>query len=192
MSDDDGEGPVEPGWAAQRRVARRLVVWGLLRACALAAGLVALYFVVPLEWLARAPWGLTFTVALLVLAVVAALQVLAVVSSPNPGIRAIEGVAATTPLFLLLFASLYFVMARAEPGAFSQNALSRMDTLYFTVTVFATVGFGDIVATTTSTRVVVTLQMLLDLVVLGLGVRVFLGAVRLGRKHQGGEPRPGP
>ena len=58
-----------------------------------------------------------------------------------------------------------------------------LDALYFTVTVFATVGFGDIVATTQLARLVVTVQMILDLGVLGLGIRVFLGAVQRGRQQ---------
>ena len=47
------------------------------------------------------------------------------------------------PLFLLLFASTYFLMERASAASFTQP-LTRTDALYFTVTVFSTVGFGDI------------------------------------------------
>ncbi len=49
---------------------------------------------------------------------------------------------------------------------------------------FATVGFGDITATSQTARVFVMAQMILDLIVLGLVVRVFLGAVQLGRQQQ--------
>ena len=54
----------------------------------------------------------------------------------------------TVPLFLLLFAANYFLMAQADLGNFNVDSLTRTDALYFTVTVFATVGFGDITATT--------------------------------------------
>ena len=60
--------------------------------------------------------------------------------------------------------------------------LTRTDSLYFTVTVFATVGFGDITATSQTGRLLVTAQMILDLIVLGLGIRVFLGAVQRGQQ----------
>ena len=56
------------------------------------------------------------------------------------------------------------------------------DSLYFTVTVFATVGFGDITATSQTGRLIVTAQMILDLIVLGLGIGVFLGAVQRGQQ----------
>ena len=48
--------------------------------------------------------------------------------------------------------------------------------------VFATVGFGDITATSQTGRLLVTAQMILDLIVLGLGIRVFLGAVQRGQQ----------
>jgi voltage-gated potassium channel len=87
------------------------------------------------------------------------------------------------PLFLLLFASAYFAMARTSPASFSTHSLTRTDALYFTVTAFSTVGFGDITAVSQQARLVVTAQMLLDLLVLGLGIRVFLGAVQRARQQ---------
>ncbi|MHB1594307.1 MAG: potassium channel family protein [Streptosporangiaceae bacterium] len=58
----------------------------------------------------------------------------------------------------------------------------RSDSLYFTVTVFATVGFGDIVPKTETARLVVTGQMLTDLVIIGLVVEAIFGAVRKRRE----------
>ena len=57
----------------------------------------------------------------------------------------------------------------------------RDSSLYFTVTVFATVGFGDIVATSHTARSMVTVQMVLDLILLGAVVRAFVEAVRMAR-----------
>src|SRR5262244_2472315 len=90
---------------------------------------------------------------------------------------------ATVPLFLLLFAWAYFTMANNNPGNFNTHPLTRTDALYFTVTVFSTVGFGDIVPVSQSARLVVTVQMLLDLLALGLVVRAFVGAVQFARQQ---------
>jgi Ion channel len=95
----------------------------------------------------------------------------------------VTSLAATAPPFLLLFAATYFLMAQADLGNFNLHPLTRTDSLYFTVTVFATVGFGDITATSQTGRLLVTAQMILDLIVLGLGIRVFLGAVQRGRQQ---------
>ena len=52
------------------------------------------------------------------------------------------------------------------------EVLDHSASLYFTVTVFATVGFGDIVPLTAPARLLTAVQMLLDLVVLGAVVRI--------------------
>jgi voltage-gated potassium channel len=88
------------------------------------------------------------------------------------------------PVFLLLFAGTYFVLSVDGVGNFIQEHLTRTDTLYFTVTIFSTVGFGDITATSTSARVVVILQMILDLVILGVGINAFVHAAKVGRQRQ--------
>ena len=53
--------------------------------------------------------------------------------------RALEALAITIPLFVLLFASTYVVMAALSARSFSQP-MNHTNALYFTVTVFATVG----------------------------------------------------
>ena len=55
---------------------------------------------------------------------------------------------------------------------------------------FSTVGFGDITATSETARLLVTAQMILDLLALGLGIRVFIGAVQLARQAHPGPASP--
>jgi voltage-gated potassium channel len=50
--------------------------------------------------------------------------------------------------------------------------------------VFATVGFGDITAKTEAARLVATGQMITDLIILGIGARVILGAVTRARQRR--------
>jgi len=85
------------------------------------------------------------------------------------------------------------VMATISAGSFSQP-MTRTNALYFTVTVFSTVGFGDITAKTDPARLLVTVQMIINLIVLGIGARVILGAVTRSRQRQGNDTstiRPG-
>jgi voltage-gated potassium channel len=84
---------------------------------------------------------------------------------------------------LLVFAVAYLRMADAQVGTFSEP-LSQTDALYFTVTVFATVGFGDITPRTDPARVVTMVQMLGDLLVVGLVLHLIVGAVRVGRQRR--------
>lgn len=142
--------------------------------------MVALYYVLPLDRRSDVYTLAVLVIGVALLAVMIAWQVRAIETSSYPGIRAVQALASTTPLFLLLFASTYFILSRDDAAMFTEP-LSRSDSLYFTVTIFATVGFGDISAQTGMTRLLVTTQMLLDLVVLGLGVQVIVGAVKRGK-----------
>ncbi len=83
-------------------------------------------------------------------------------------------------------------MAAASASNFGEK-LTHTDALYFTVTVFTTVGFGDITAKSEGARLLVTGQMVAGLIILGTGVRIILGAVTRGRQRQprdaaGGQP----
>ena len=113
-------------------------------------------------------------IGLLVFAGLTVWQVRAIAGSRYPGLRAAEALGLTVPLYLLLFASTYFLMERASAANFTQP-LTRTDALYFSVTVFTTVGFGDITAKSETARVVLIVQMLADLALLGAGARYCWG-----------------
>jgi hypothetical protein len=120
-------------------------------------------------------------------------QVRWVATSPYPRLRAIEALATSIPLFLLLFASSYIVMATLAARSFSQP-MTHTNALYFTVTVFATVGFGDITANTEAARLVVTAQMITDLIIIAVGAKVIVGAITRGRQRRAqntGATQPG-
>ena len=168
--------------ALGRAKRRRLIAVALLRSLAAAVVLVALYYLLPLDRLTGVPLAVLLAIGLVVLLAVSAWQVRTIISAKYPAVRAIEALATTVPLFLLLFAAAYFVMAKTSPASFSGH-LTRTDAFYFTVTTFSTVGFGDITAVSESARLVVTAQMILDLLILGLGIRVFIGAVQRGRQR---------
>ena len=162
-------GPVR--WRERVRVTMRVLFTTI--------SLVVLYFLMPLN-----PHS-AVAVALLALMVVGlagliGFQAQAIVRSPRPQLRAIEALATTIPLLLTGFAACYVVMSETTPSSFNE-VLSRTDALYFSVTVFATVGFGDIAAASQAGRTVVTVQMVVDLLVLGVGLR---------GHHRGGAAEP--
>lgn len=166
------------------RQRRRVLALALLRALLSATVLVALFYFIPVDEEWRVSSAVRAVVALALFVAVLIWQIRKVLTSRHPGVRAIEALAVTLPLFLLLFAMTYFLMSLHGSGTFSQEHLSRTDALYFTITMFATVGFGDISPVSQSARVVVMFQMLLDLVILGVGVNAFVHAAKLGRKRQ--------
>jgi voltage-gated potassium channel len=159
------------------------VVWSLFRALINAAVLVVLYYLLPLDrpvsW-KTVGWLIG---GLILVALLVARQIRAILRARYPTLRAVEALATSIPLFLLVFAAVYQVLAAGDPSAFSEP-MTRTDTLYFVVTVFATVGFGDITAASQTARVLVTVQMLGDLVLIGLVIRAFLAAVDHGRHRR--------
>jgi hypothetical protein len=153
----------------------------VVRALATTVVLVALYYLLPLDRFANVP--VTLVVGLVILLAVALGQIRVITTARYPTIRAIEALSATIPLFLLLFSWAYLTMADTSPSSFSHSPLTRTDALYFTVTVFSTVGFGDITAVSQTARLVVTTQMLLDLLTIALVARVFIAAVQFARQQ---------
>lgn len=118
--------------------------------------------------------------SLVLLVVLVAWHVRAVSHSHYPGIRAMEALTTTVPFLLLSFSAAYFMIDEDSVRAFGAP-ITRLDALYFTVTTFATVGFGDISARSELARSVVTAQMLVDLLFIGIVARVLVSAVRVGR-----------
>ena len=179
MTNSAGTPPDAP---QQAQPAVSKIVKSLLRALGSTIVLVAVYYLLPLDHSARWVAVSMLIVGLLVLAGLITFQVRTIIASPFPALRALEALATSIPLFLLLFASTYVVLGAISASNFTQT-MTHTNALYFTVTVFATVGFGDITPKTEAARLIVTGQMMTDLVILGLGARVILGAVQRGRQR---------
>lgn len=168
---------------------RRLFVRALLRPTLSATGLLLLYYLLPLRYPPTRSAAATLFVALVLVVALLALQVRSIRKAKYPRLRAIESMALSLPLFILVFAAAYFTTSSTTPASFSEG-LNRTDALYFAVTVLATVGFGDINAVTQGARVLVMVQMIGDLLLVGIVAHVILGAVRSGLRRQGSGAQP--
>jgi len=165
----------------------RAIAVTLLRSCAAAGLLLVAYYRAPLDRPLDWSTGWLFVLALLLFAVVMAVSVRAILRSDQPRLRAIRALGLGLPLLLVVFAATYCTVAGQQPGAFSEP-LDRTDGIYFTVTVFATVGFGDITPVSQLARVLVTIQMLVGLIAVGVIAKVVLGAVQVAVARRAGTP----
>ena len=173
-----------PGSPAAHEASRRFrkVALTLLRALASTIALLVIYYLLPLD---RTSIGVTVAIlglGLLALVGLVAFQVRAIIRSSTPGLRGVGALATSAPLFLLLFSATYYVMGSIASDSFTEP-LTRTDALYFTVTVFATVGFGDIAAKTEMARALVTGQMVAGIVIVGIGARIIVDAIKRGREQ---------
>lgn len=165
------------GDLAERTTRRHAVVASVTRAVSVTGACLLLYVVAPIGSRLDLTIVVQLAMALLALLAVVAWEIRAILHSTEPGLRGIEAVVIALPLLLLPFATAYVELGNADSAAFTEP-LSRLDAVYFTVTVFATVGFGDIAARSNVARVVVTGQMAVDLVLIGFIAKVLVGVVQ--------------
>jgi hypothetical protein len=163
--------------AGMGTIERRHLAIAVLRAALEAAVIIVAYFVLPVAQREHSRIVIRLTIGLAFFAVVLAYEVRAIARSRHPMLRAAIAMALILPLFVVVFAWSYLTMSLSSHAAFGQR-LSRISALYFTVTVFSTVGFGDITPHTDPARVAVMGQMIADLIVIAVVVRLLIGAAR--------------
>jgi voltage-gated potassium channel len=154
------------GDAAQHRV-------GVRSGLAIASLLLA-YSVLPFRgdrWWLGALIGLVLLVATIPFTV---RRIRLVLVSERPLLEAGEALAVLLTMIIVGFAALYFAMDRLH-GQFD-GIETRLDSIYFTVTTLATVGYGDITAAGQGARLAVTFQMVFDLLFIGVAARVLVKA----------------
>jgi len=145
--------------------------------------LVGVYYLVPAGVVPASRSGvgsfLRLGAGLALFAAVLAEEARRIIRANLPELRAAQALGVVVPLFLVAFATGYLSLSNGLAHAFSER-LDHTRALYFTVTVFSTVGFGDITPETDLARIIVSIQMLLDLVILGSGVRLVFDAAQAG------------
>ena len=158
---------------------RQVLIWAGIRLAAFTVLILSLYFVIPVGGFNQAnPAAAWIRLAAIVLVFLAALslQLRMILAAHIPQVRAAVTVVEALLMFLCLFSLLYVSLSLTDPSSFS-HPLTKTDALYFTTSTFATVGFGDITPVSALARALVTVQMIGDLVLIGLVIRLFLGAV---------------
>jgi voltage-gated potassium channel len=151
--------------------------------------LLVLYYWAPLDRPLSGFTGLLFLAALLTFAGVITFQLRGILRARHPRLQAIRALAVGLPMLWVVFAATYWIVAAQQPDAFTEP-LNRTDGLYFTITVFSTVGFGDISPVSQLARILVSIQMIVGLVTVGLIAKLVVGAVQVAVARRTEEPEP--
>ena len=154
---------------------RRLLSIFAIRSLASVVVLVAAYFLLPFTRLLNGKLIAEFAAGVLLVIVVLTVQTLVTLRSRYPLLRSV--VAMTIPLFIVVFSTTHYLINGLEPASYSEP-MTRFDALYFTMTTFATVGFGDITPVSLPARFVTLLQMIGGLILVGVVARVLISAAR--------------
>jgi hypothetical protein len=173
--------------APGRREQLRVGLHAAVRIVVTTTLLFVVYALVPVASVSSISTVLRLIAGLVLVTAVIGWEVRAILTASYPRVRAIEAVVTAVTLVIIVFALLYLGLAQAHPANFTQP-LDRVSAVYFTVTILATVGFGDISAHTDSARLAVTIQMVLDLALLAVIVHVFLWAARTGVERRHDQP----
>jgi voltage-gated potassium channel len=156
----------------RRAVAKSVATVGT--ACVL---IVGAFYILPFDHLSDSRSVLRLSVVLALVGAVFVWQIRRITAAELPELRAVEALGIVIAVFLIGFSVIYLSMSNSNPRTFSQ-VLNHTRALYFTISVFSTVGFGDITPRTDTARLVVSAQMLLDLALIGAVVRLIFNAAR--------------
>jgi voltage-gated potassium channel len=162
-----------------RRRRRRAIITTAIAVVLAWIVLFGAYYLVPFDDLTGGESLIRLVFGIAAFIVVLALELHGVKRAGVPGLRAVQALGVTIPLFLVVFAIVYLSLSQSSATHFSEP-LDHTGALYLVITVFSTVGFGDITPESGGARILVSIQMLLDLIVLGAVVRLLVNAAKSG------------
>lgn len=162
----------------QVEIDRRFLIVGVMRTVVVLVILAFAYSAVPFgspanAWVAIALGGL----GLVAFGWIFLWQLRRVARSPRPILASIDALVMIIGAFVIFFSLIYTGIDSLAPGSFTED-LSRLSAAYFTMTVLATVGFGDITPVSDTARAVVMVQMGLGLGLVAATLRLVTGAAR--------------
>jgi hypothetical protein len=139
---------------------------------------MVVYFVLPLE----DEVGRVFALILVVVAAASLIpisirQAGLVLRSADPLFDAVRCIVSAVVFLVVAFSAAYYVLGTGYDDEI-HGIETKLDAVYFTVTILATVGFGDITADGQVARGLVTAQMVVNLAVLAVALRVVSWALK--------------
>jgi bacteriorhodopsin len=166
-----------------RREQRRVIGRSAIRILVSVVLLFALYGSLPVADRTGLGTLVELFVGLVIFGAVLSWQGLKIMGAEHPELRAAEALAIAVPIVLIVFAFTYLSLSHAQPRSFSEP-LNHVRSVYFVITVISTVGFGDITPKTDAAMIIVSFQIMLDLVLLVGIVRAVFFAAQVGVRRR--------
>jgi hypothetical protein len=135
------------------------------------------YFVAPLDARLGEVTAVALVVAVCILLVPLSFRrARQVLTSDQPLLVALQSLFTAITLLVVSFSAVYYILGIDTEGQM-HGIETKIDALYFTVTVLATVGFGDITAVGQGARLLVTFQMGINVVLVAFAARLLSWAL---------------
>jgi hypothetical protein len=135
------------------------------------------YFVAPLDARLGEVTAVALVVAVCILLVPLSFRrARQVLTSDQPLLVALQSLFTAITLLVVSFSAVYYILGIDTEGQM-YGIETKIDALYFTVTVLATVGFGDITAVGQGARLLVTFQMGINVVLVAFAARLLSWAL---------------
>jgi voltage-gated potassium channel len=176
-------GPVAEEALIEAALRPRAVLRVLVRVVLILGATLAAYVLLPVESGSAPAVGVVAALGLVVVLAVFFAQFGRIERAQRPGVAALEALALVGGMYLTLFAFIYVSLSAGSPDAFSQG-LDKVAGIYFSVTILATVGFGDIAPLSPAARVLVTVNMVINVVLIGSAVKLLGGKVQSVRERR--------
>ena len=156
----------------------------VLRPMAIVAGVLLLYALTPVNAGPAAVAAVLSSLASIGLLLwIVVRQTRRIARHAEPAVAAVEALALLGTLFVLSFSMTYVALSASDSASFSQP-VDKVAAIYFSMTIMSTVGFGDIVAVSDVARMTVVVQMIANLVLLALVVRIITEVTRWARSQR--------
>jgi hypothetical protein len=140
-------------------------------------GLIATYYLIPMT---GQVWWLGFVlgpVAAVVLVPLAFRNARRILTGKHPLAEVVRALAVVVAVLVLGFAASYYALEHHWPGEVD-GLRTKTDAMYFSITTVATVGYGDIHPTGQLARLIASVHMLANVVLIGVSVRLVSWAIR--------------
>ena len=178
MSDASSSEPLVSDAVSVDESASRIPTRKLVLSALIVGVPIVVYFVLPLD----KEFGEVLAMVLVVatagsLIPISIRQAQLVLRSEDPLFDAARCIISVLVMLVVAFSSAYYVLGTGNEDQI-EGLATKLDAIYFTVTILATVGFGDISATGQLARAIVTTQMVVNLAVLAIALRVVSWALK--------------
>lgn len=159
------------------RERNRLIAKTVLTSAAVLGLLVLAYSLTPGYRSSSNSVALRMTAAIVIVALATVLALRSVSRADYPVLRAVETVVLLVGLLLVGFAGVYLRASAYDATSFSEP-LDHTGALYFALTSATTVGFGDIAPRSNPARIAAMVQMVCNVVVIGVVTRLVIGTAQ--------------